>query len=60
VPGAQTAIARRAAALICVCEQAEAEMVAGGTLNLAADQVASESETDNTDTDPLCYNRIKN
>src|ERR1035437_1964592 len=33
--GAQSAIARRASALCVVCEQAEAEMVAGGVLDLA-------------------------
>jgi hypothetical protein len=41
--GAQTAIARRAAALCVVCEQAEAEMVAGGVLNLAEFTTAANS-----------------
>jgi hypothetical protein len=41
--GAQSAIARRAAALCVVCEQAEAEMVAGGELDLAAFTTAANS-----------------
>src|ERR1700694_3310961 len=41
--GAQSAIARRAAALCVVCEQAEAEMVAGGVLDLAEFPTAANS-----------------
>jgi hypothetical protein len=41
--GAQSAIARRAAALCVVCEQAEAEMVAGGILDLAEFTTAANS-----------------
>jgi hypothetical protein len=41
--GAQTAIARRASALCVVCEQAEAEMVAGGVLDLAEFTTAANS-----------------
>src|SRR4051794_36916850 len=41
--GAQMAIARRASALCCVCEQAEAEMVAGGSINLAEFTTAANS-----------------
>jgi hypothetical protein len=41
--GAQSAIARRAAALCVVCEQAEAEMVAGGVLDLAEFTTAANS-----------------
>lgn len=41
--GAQTAIARRASALCVVCEQAEAEMVAGGILDLAEFTTAANS-----------------
>src|ERR1700737_3068371 len=41
--GAQSPIARRAAALCVVCEQAEAEMVAGGVLDLAEFTTASNS-----------------
>src|ERR1700687_105503 len=41
--GAQSAIARRASALCVVCEQAEAEMVAGGVLDLAEFTTAANS-----------------
>ncbi len=41
--GAQTAIARRASALCVVCEQAEADMVAGGILDLAEFTTAANS-----------------
>src|SRR5664279_4415761 len=41
--GAQSAIARRASALCVVCEQAEAEMVAGGILDLAEFTTAANS-----------------
>jgi hypothetical protein len=41
--GAQSAIARRASALCVVCEQAEAEMVAGGALDLAEFTTAANS-----------------
>jgi hypothetical protein len=41
--GAQSAIARRAAALCVVCEQAEAEMVAGGVLDLGEFTTAANS-----------------
>lgn len=41
--GAQNAIARRASALCVVCEQAEAEMVAGGVLDLAEFTTAANS-----------------
>src|ERR1700716_4205050 len=41
--GAQTAIARRASALCVVCEQAEAEMVAGGVLDLGEFTTAANS-----------------
>jgi hypothetical protein len=41
--GAQSAIARRAAALCVVCEQAEAEMIAGGELDLAEFTTAANS-----------------
>src|SRR5258707_15804775 len=41
--GAQTAIARRASALCVVCEQAEAEMVAGGVLDLSEFTTAANS-----------------
>lgn len=41
--GAQNAIARRASALCVVCEQAEAEMVAGGALDLAEFTTAANS-----------------
>src|ERR1700716_2987346 len=41
--GAQSAIIRRASALCVVCEQAEAEMVAGGGLDLAEFTTAANS-----------------
>jgi hypothetical protein len=41
--GAQSAIARRAAALCVVCEQAEAEMIAGGVLDLGEFTTAANS-----------------
>src|ERR1700687_1264278 len=41
--GAQSAIARRAAALCVSCEQAEAELVAGGVLDLAEFTTAANS-----------------
>jgi hypothetical protein len=41
--GAQSAIARRASALCVVCEQAEAELVAGGVLDLAEFTTAANS-----------------
>jgi hypothetical protein len=41
--GAQSAIARRAASLCVVCEQAEAEMLAGGILDLAEFTTAANS-----------------
>ena len=41
--GAQSAIIRRASALCVVCEQAEAEMVAGGVLDLAEFTTAANS-----------------
>jgi hypothetical protein len=41
--GAQSAIARRAASLCVVCEQAESELLAGGALDLAEFTTAANS-----------------